>query len=589
MYRYYITTPNNLETIEITPLNSIEIKGDRAESEVYYLEQVNNIKLKGDDFKFLKQYEGIDFGYFKFIIKNSNIVIYEGVFNLFNDVRYCDCDLEISINTNSVIDEFLENQDNEYNILDSDFGLNFVDLTSEYSGSYTEYLITREEYNSGISHNGYLDDSGIWWGMRAYYREGFTDFYQIVYSRSIFYVKQGETPVLPTGYNAYQFLKTIGCNDRYSIYSAVVPSQIQQGDFNITYEEPEFNINSQYPYRKSIDGRYIINTTTSSANDHIFDKEYSIGDNNNSCVSRCFRLNDLIERLAIETSSKITSFQSSFFMNSINPVTSIEGQTNNIYLKDSSELNNYLEITENATNNKLSFSELYEFLKQTYDVRMFIDGSVLRIEHISFFYNDSYVLENNKTNNCYSYDEIREIEYKENINTNYDIKYLKKYEYSQGEYYNVNAGKISYSNTKISNGFENVGVFFQPFNYGFKSDSLVYIITDDFQNVLFPFTLEIDNIVRGNQGVKSFEYFKRHYQYREKFNVYKFNDVFQQSFDSISLRPLKTVSEISCCLNSEINNNIFTTKKVKTNNINYIVDNYTFSLKNKTLTFNGRK
>lgn len=129
-------------------------------------------------------------------------------------------------------------------------------------------------------------------------------------------------------------------------------------------------------------------------------------------IDNFMKLEDVILYLAKQEASYIVGLQSDFLTNPINPISGLANKYKDIYLIEKSDVIDW-NATNNATILNLSFLGLINDVCSLLNLKWWVDGYTLRIEHASFNYFENEILDLEQLNvikmdNCYTYntDEI---------------------------------------------------------------------------------------------------------------------------------------------------------------------------------------
>ena len=289
----------------------------------------------------------------------------------------------------------------------------------------------------------------------------------------------------------------------------------------------------------------------------------------------------------------IDSFQSDYFDN--NTV------YDNSYFVSVSDLVNYHKITESATVRIFTFKQIYEYLKDNLDLRLFVEGSTLRLEHISYFLDNNIEAESVVNNSCYQV----------NIPLN---KVVKRFP-------DTTSGKLSQTMQYSTDSISGLGTFtLIPYNiYGSSSDvdvsficsnSYSYIqevrigndpivgtgdfpiINDDFDfaivttnnsNVVSPFA---DGVFIGYESYDLTKWIKLT---TENLDL----DVLPSSIaiDIDNVRRYLKIENNKACLGScfDVKDNLFVENRLKSKGEVFDLESYEINLRDKTITYSGLK
>ena len=139
MYKYFIRfttvivpplgTPYlEYEDIQVNPINTIIFKGEKiGDDEFAMIQNINEITFKGDDFKVLKSHEDDkEIIEPSFYIKCGSKEIFRGDFTLRNSVKWCECEVTLTIKTTSPLTNLIDNWEKEINVLNSFYTTKYV-------------------------------------------------------------------------------------------------------------------------------------------------------------------------------------------------------------------------------------------------------------------------------------------------------------------------------------------------------------------------------------------------------------------------------------------------------------------------------
>jgi len=303
------------------------------------------------------------------------------------------------------------------------------------------------------------------------------------------------------------------------------------------------------------------------------------------------RYDELFLELAKFSSPDITDFESEF-LNGVNDY--VYGGTNyfnDLYISESSNFINNDTLTEPASYQELSFKDLYFILKTNYGLRIFFEGTKIRLEHYTYLYSNSENFEHKIENSCTYIDEYRSM----NLNLTGTNKSNDKYRGVKDIRFLIEDPNANENDPlaqiliwRYSNRAGNV------INVKNEFFAIAVSLVDEFNNDFYLVfsnsgTINLSNVPTYDNYL--FHSFKSEYfaigreRYDPFFSFKSFRSFKNPNLNKDSIYNVE--GNVSCYFDGALDKNYFLFNDLLSENEKYRIKEYTISVKNKNITYNA--